>query len=156
MPHVCEYCGCQQVPAIARLTVEHDEIRAVARELSKAASTGDDLAVCAIARQLLGLLEPHVAIEERGLFPAMATEFAEHVASLEADHEHLQAMLGEVADGTAPALRVGAALAALFDHILREQDGLFPAALSVLTPNQWDALDQVRAEVTAGEHVHSA
>src|SRR5690348_17613367 len=46
-----------------------------------------------------------------------------------------------------PILR--AAVGALFTHILREQDGLFPASLSVLRPQDWERLDAVRAEVDA-------
>jgi hypothetical protein len=30
---------------------------------------------------------------------------------------------------------------------------LFPAALSVLTPQQWDVLDQARSEVTSREQI---
>ncbi|CAM5297724.1 hemerythrin domain-containing protein [Streptomyces hirsutus] len=34
----------------------------------------------------------------------------------------------------------------LRDHILKEQDGVFPAALSVLSTEQWAAVDAVRDE----------
>jgi hemerythrin-like domain-containing protein len=87
---MCEYCGCQDVPAIAQLTSEHDDIRAVGRDAARAGRTGDHPAAVVAAKRLLELLEPHTAVEERGLFPA---------------------------------------------------------TLSVLSPQQWDALDDVRAEV---------
>jgi hypothetical protein len=148
---MCEYCGCQSVAAIAQLTSEHDEIRAVAREASHGARAGDHRAAALAARQLLTLLEPHTDVEERGLFPAMAREFPEHVASLEADHQRIETVLEEFASGTTarsgwPA-RLDSAVADLFLHILREQDGLFPAALTVLTPHQWDALDDMQTAV---------
>jgi hemerythrin-like domain-containing protein len=91
---VCEYCGCQDVPAIAALTEEHDEIRAVARDASRAASRGNRGAAADAAHRLLTLLRPHTEIEEQGLFPA---------------------------------------------------------ALSVLTSSQWETLDRTRADITSGE-----
>ncbi len=148
---MCEYCGCQEVPAIAQLTVEHDEIRAVAREAGRAGHSEDHGAAVAAAQRLLELLEPHTAIEERGLFPAMAGEFAEHTSSLVADHRRIEDALADLASSTGPSKgwtgRLDTALSELFEHILREQDGLFPATLSVLTPEQWEALDEVRAQV---------
>lgn len=149
---MCEYCGCQNVPAIAALTAEHDELRAVARDAAGAARSGDRIAAAAAARRLLTLLRPHTQIEEQALFPAMAGEFAEHVASLLDDHhriEHTLAVIADPADaGVSWVQELHEALAELFTHILREQDGLFPATLSVLTPSDWDHLDQVRTQVT--------
>jgi hypothetical protein len=37
----------------------------------------------------------------------------------------------------------------LFEHILKEQDGVFPAAMSVLTPRDWERLASVRAREAA-------
>ena len=88
------------------------------------------------------LLRPHTQIEEQALFPAMAGEFAEHIASLLGDHhriEHTLAVIADPADARARwAPDLNEALAELFTHILREQDGLFPATLSVLTPADWE------------------
>jgi hypothetical protein len=39
------------------------------------------------------------------------------------------------------------ALAHLFDHILKEQDGVFPAALATLTPDDWERIGAVRRSV---------
>ena len=157
---MCEYCGCQDVPAIAALTEEHDAIRAVARDVIKTAAIGDHAAAVVRTRDLLALLGPHTTVEEHGLFPAMAHEFPEHVASLEDDHRFIEGVLGEIVEQREPGPgwdeRLIAATTRLFDHILREQDGLFPATLSVLTPEQWDELAAVRAAVTAGVPAHSA
>lgn len=148
---MCEYCGCQNVPAIAALTAEHDELRALARDAAAAARAGDRAAAAVVADRLLALLRPHTAIEERGLFPAMAREFADHVESLQDDHERIEHALAVLADPSAGAATwahdLDTALAELFTHILREQDGLFPASLSVLTPADWDALEQARTEI---------
>jgi hemerythrin-like domain-containing protein len=150
---MCEYCGCQDIPAIADLTAEHDGIRTVARDAQRAAAAGDHPAAVETAGRLRALLEPHNRIEELGLFPAMAGEFAEHTDRLVAEHRNLEEALGELTSGQ-PATpgweqRLSAALHDLFEHILREQDGLFPATLSVLTPERWDTLDEVRAAVTS-------
>lgn len=149
---MCEYCGCAEVPAIAALIAEHDEIRAVARDASRAARSGDRATAAAAAERLLSLLAPHTRIEEEGLFPVMAGEFADHVASLEADHDRIETALARAADPGCDdpdwAIALDAALADLFTHILREQDGLFPASLAVLRPADWETLDGVRVRVT--------
>lgn len=146
---MCEYCGCQQIAAIATLTAEHDQIRAVARVVDLAGRDGDYPAVRSAARQLLDLLGPHTAIEEQGLFPAMAGEFGEHVRSLEADHRQIHSVLAGLTSTCSPAVgwqrEVATVVQVLFDHILREQDGLFPATLSVLSAQDWDRLDRLIA-----------
>jgi hypothetical protein len=45
--------------------------------------------------------------------------------------------------------RLEAATRLLVEHIFREQDGLFPAALATLEPEDWDAVDKVRADLEA-------
>jgi hypothetical protein len=148
---MCEYCGCQSVPAIAELTAEHDRIREVARDLDAVAQRHDLPVATELAGRLLTLLAPHTAVEEQGLFPAMAGEFGAHVTSLTDDHRRIEQVLGDLAAGDPTdgwPLRVRAVVGELFDHILREQDGLFPAALSVLTPQQWDHLDGLRQVAT--------
>ncbi|HEU5008074.1 MAG TPA: hemerythrin domain-containing protein [Jatrophihabitantaceae bacterium] len=148
---MCEYCGCQSVPAIAELTAEHDQIREVARDLDTVAQRHDLPVAVELADRLLTLLAPHTAVEEQGLFPAIAGEFGAHVDSLQDDHRRIEQALGDLAAGD-PAdgwpLQVRAVVSELFDHILREQDGLFPAALSMLTSQQWEHLDELREELT--------
>src|SRR5688572_29682210 len=86
-----------------------------------------------------------------GLFPLMAGDFPDQVAVLEAEHRRVDAVLGEAADGTPPDRtwpdRLLATLDMLRDHILKEQDGVFPAALINLSGADWDAVDAVRARV---------
>ncbi|UXA07752.1 hemerythrin domain-containing protein [Mycobacterium sp. SMC-2] len=87
------------------------------------------------------------------MFPALAAQFPDHVAALTAEHRRIEAVLAECAHGTPtdptwPA-RLLEALRVLRDHILAEQDGVFPAALANLEPRDWDAVDAVRSGVTA-------
>ena len=51
---------------------------------------------------------------------------------------------GVPADPTWPS-RLTAALHLLRDHILKEQDGVFPAALTTLDGEAWERVEAVRA-----------
>ena len=83
------------------------------------------------------------------MFPPLAADFPDHVATLRADHRRIEAVLGEAAtttptDPTWPD-RLIAALDHLREHILKEQDGGFPAARADLDTDDWVAVDAVRA-----------
>ena len=154
MAGVCDYCGCRALDAIAILTAEHDLVVNLAGEARRAVLAGDlDLAADR-ARAVAALLEPHTVVEEGALFPAMADEFADHVTSLIGEHRAIEEVLAESVeltptDPTWPA-RLVAALWLLREHILKEEDGLFPAALAELDPAQWDEVGAIRARVGSG------
>ena len=134
---MCEYCGCQSVPAIAELTAEHDQIREVARDLDAVAQRQDLPVAVELAGRLLTLLASHTAVEERGLFPAMAGEFGAHVASLADDHRRIERVLGDLAAdlataaGAAPAQPRTSARALGFGSL----DHPFRAWLASLAPD---------------------
>lgn len=144
---MCEYCGCQAVTAIADLTAEHEAVVDLAGLAVSAVRAGDPAAAADVARRIAQVLVPHTAVEERGLFPALAGEFGAHVDRLVAEHREFEAVLEAAPDAPAWPGRLVAALARLREHILAEQDGAFPAALASLSPEQWDAVDDVRAQV---------
>ncbi|MFE7811838.1 hemerythrin domain-containing protein [Streptomyces sp. NPDC057433] len=148
---MCEYCGCQSLASIDELTREHDEVVRLISHLRPANEAGDVPRMTRVAREIEAVLGPHTRVEERGLFPAMAEDFPEQIAALEAEHRHVDEVLAQAADGgTAgdPAWpdRLMEAMAVLRDHILKEQDGVFPAALATLGTEQWAALDAVREQ----------
>jgi hemerythrin-like domain-containing protein len=148
---MCEYCGCQALPAIEELTREHDEVVTLIGDARAAHATGDVAGMAAAARRIAAVLGPHTEVEEHGLFPPLAAEFPDHIADLTAQHRHIEAVLGEAAEGTPtdpewPA-RTMAVLRELRDHILAEQDGVFPAALSTLDIEDWEAIDAIRSRV---------
>jgi hemerythrin-like domain-containing protein len=148
---MCEYCGCQSLAAIDELTREHDLVVNLIGEVRQAHGRRDIDAMAAAARRITAVLGPHTEVEEQGLFPVMAGDFPDQVVVLEAEHRRVDAVLGEAADGT-PADRAWpdrllAVLDMLRDHILKEQDGVFPAALINLSAADWDAVDAVRARV---------
>jgi hemerythrin-like domain-containing protein len=148
---MCEYCGCQALRVIADLTGEHDLVVNLIGDVRAAADGGDIVAVAGLARQIGAVLGPHTAVEERGLFPALATDFGDQVAVLEAEHRHIETVLGEAATGipTDPAwpARLLAALHLLREHILKEQDGVFPAALTTLRTGEWELIEEIRSQV---------
>ena len=148
---MCEYCGCQAVTAIDELTREHDVVVAMIGEVRAAHGEADSGRMAALARQISTVLRPHTEVEEQGLFPLLADEFPEHVAALREEHREVEAVLGAASAGTPadPAWpgRLIDTLELLRDHILKEQDGVFPAALTSLGGADWDAVDAVRARV---------
>jgi hypothetical protein len=97
------------------------------------------------------VLGPHTQVEERGLFPELAADFPDHVEALHGEHRRIETVLAEAATGV-PAdptwpQRLTAALHLLRDHVLKEQDGVFPAALTTLDGDAWERVEAVRAAV---------
>ncbi len=150
---MCEYCGCQAIEVIADLTAEHDRLCELSRDLSDAARSADLRAARTLTDSMRAILGPHTAVEESGLFPALAGEFPEQIAVLTGEHRAIDAGLAELAEG-APATgwadRVLAALGQLFEHILKEQDGVFPAALAALSSHDWNGVAAVRSAAGSG------
>lgn len=153
---MCEYCGCQSITAIGILTREHDAVVDLIGEVRSAHRDGDAAAMVEGARRIVTLLEPHTAVEEGGLFPAMADDYPDQIADLQEEHRHIEAalaqattILGTGAPPSAPGWqqRLLDALDVLRHHILKEQDGVFPAALAELSTTQWESVDAVRARV---------
>ena len=148
---MCEYCGCQQIAAIDELTREHDAIVATTALIRSRLETGRTDEVASLCRYMLAVLTPHTEVEEQGLFAAMAAEFPDHVQQLRSEHEHIHTVLTEASEAihTDPTLpdRLVEMMFLLREHILKEQDGVFPAALMSLSSEQWDDLDEIRTRV---------
>ncbi|MBS2964178.1 hemerythrin domain-containing protein [Actinocrinis puniceicyclus] len=147
--------------AIGDLTREHDLVVDVIGAARSAHLDGDVARMVQAARQIEALLEPHTRVEEDGLFPALAGEFPEQIESLEAEHRLIEPVLREAAHGVPAApdwpQRLMAVLDVLRHHILKEQDGVFPAALASLSTEEWERIDAVRARVgTALPGVHTS
>jgi hemerythrin-like domain-containing protein len=149
---MCEYCGCQQIASIAELYREHDAVVALVAQVQSALADGRSEDTVRDCNEILTILSPHTVVEEEGLFPEMTEEFPEHIEALRSDHREIEKVLGEAAGGypedpTWPS-RVLAVLFMLREHILKEQDGVFPAALIALDPEQWERIEAVRARVS--------
>jgi hemerythrin-like domain-containing protein len=139
---MCSYCGCRNIPMIAKLNAEHDTIVNSSYAL-EIAGRNDDVAAAKTAGKILGeLLHPHTEREQNGLFAEMKTNemFIEHIASLCAEHDQLDADLAAIDAGD--LTRVPALITLLNNHIDREENGLFPAALAYLDDTQWDTIQR--------------
>ncbi|HEU5426603.1 MAG TPA: hemerythrin domain-containing protein [Actinocrinis sp.] len=150
---MCEYCGCQSVPAIGELASEHERAMELAVQARAAHRDGDLAWMAHLAQRIADLLAAHFAVEEQGLFPVLEAEFPEQIAALRREHAALTAILagaGGVASWDCSwATRLLGALDLLQWHILKEQDGVFPAALATLHTADWQALDAVRDRIGA-------
>lgn len=148
---MCEYCGCQALAPIAELTGEHDLVLSLVCEVRVAREEGDVSRMAELASQIAAVLAPHTQVEEGGLFPALAADFPDQMAILEAEHQQIAAVLGEASSGPPkdPAWpdRLTVALALLRAHIHKEQDGVFPAALATLRLADWETMENIRTHV---------
>ncbi|MHB1473873.1 MAG: hemerythrin domain-containing protein [Dermatophilaceae bacterium] len=150
---MCEYCGCQQIATIAELTREHDGVVALVGQI-KASLPGQRFEdVATSCQQILDILAPHTVVEEAGLFPEMTDEFPDHIEVLRSEHREIEKVLGEATGGfpddpTWPDRLLGV-LFLLREHILKEQDGVFPAALAALDADQWERIEAVRTQLVA-------
>jgi iron-sulfur cluster repair protein YtfE (RIC family) len=112
------------------------------------------------ARKLLGEmaieLVAHWQGEETGLFRVMARDdmYAEHIDPLVREHRELDELLATVditeADGQ-QAIRD--AMFDLREHISREEDGIFPASLTALSGDEWDASIEAWHAAHPGKHM---
>ena len=148
---MCEYCGCQSLEAIELLTREHDQVTNLIGHIRVSLAAADFCSARLQCIELEALLTPHTEVEERALFPALEDEYAGHMDGLRSEHAELSAVLATVladVDGRGGwSSRLLDALAMLRLHILKEQDGVFPLALAALSAEDWQRVEQVRAEV---------
>jgi hemerythrin-like domain-containing protein len=148
---MCEYCGCQALTAIDELTREHDLVVNLIGDVRAAHTAVDVPRMADLARQIAAVLGPHTEVEEHGLFPALAPDFPDHVAALQAEHRRIESVLADAASATPTdptwPQRLVDTLGMLREHILKEQDGVFPAALANLRTADWEAIEAVRARV---------
>ena len=137
---MCSYCGCRNIPMIAMLNAEHDAIVNSSYALEIAFRDQDAASARTAGKELAELLHPHTRREQVGLFAEMKQDelFTEHVASLCAEHAELDSELEAIEAGDLAS--IPKMLTLLNNHIDREENGLFPAALAYLDDTQWDTI----------------
>jgi hemerythrin-like domain-containing protein len=148
---MCRTCGCLANTLIDELTREHDAIVGLIRAVGGQLVAGDIREVAASCRAISALLAPHIIVEEEGLFPELFRHFPERLESLTLEHRRVERVLDEAADGVPADLlwpeRLREGLGLLRGHLLKEQDGIFPAAIISLDIDQWETVGRVRQRV---------
>lgn len=130
------------MPLLRDYIGEHERALNFAGEAIRALDRGDQRRAGELLADMAQELQTHWRGEENGLFAVMAVDdlFAAHIEPLVGEHRKLDALLKSV-DISDPddQARIRAAIAELYEHISKEEDGLFPAALTSLDGEQWDA-----------------
>lgn len=146
MTPMCDHCGCRDLTPVARLMDEHDRLRELSEHIRRHLAAGEDAAARGHFVELLVVLGPHVATEERSLFPMLreSEDLTEHVDVLESEHAGLYDDVDDLDDAAVGSWRVGVLrlLHDLSEHMYKEDFGLFPAALATLDGAQWDAVSR--------------
>ena len=130
------------MPLLRDYIAEHERAINFGGEAVRAIDRGE----LARARHLLAEMATELAAhwlgEETGLFRVMSREemYAEHIAPLVREHRELAELLATVDLSTADGQQaIRDAVSDLYEHISKEEDGLFPASLTALDGVEWDA-----------------
>lgn len=156
---MCHYCGCREMPLLRDYVAEHERATNYGGEAVRALDRGEH----GRAGELLGAmaqeLRSHWLGEENGLFAVMGMNdlYAEHIAPLVREHRELEALLESV-DLSDPDDRdlVRRAVFDLREHIAKEEDGLFPASVTALDGDEWDAAMAAWREAHPGKTMISS
>lgn len=155
---MCQYCGCEEIETIGRLMADHREIQNCCGQTRRCVEAGDLAGAVEQVRALARLFLVHNAVEERALYLSMThlEEFEELTGTLYDEHDDIDEVLSvalALADSGRPERidwdGVLAAFEVLYEHIIHEDNGLFPAAAVALDPADWERCERVRAEAEA-------
>ena len=139
---MCQYCGCRDMPLLRDYIAEHERAVDHGGTAVRALDEGDYGRAGESLSAMAEELRAHWRGEEDGLFAVMSTDdlFAEHIAPLVREHRELEELLttADLTDG-GDRKRIREAIFDLREHIAKEEDGLFPASLTALDGEQWDA-----------------
>ena len=145
---MCSYCGCRSITVIGRLSEEHEHIVNHLGELRRACTTAEQGAVAQALDAFVAHLDPHTQSEERGLFHVLRRSpgFTDHVDMLHEEHVGIDALVAEVRAGDLAV--IDELVDALYDHIDKEENGLFPAAAIELDGPGWDEVEALTSVAT--------
>lgn len=138
---MCQYCGCREIPLLRDYIAEHERVINLGGGAVRAIDTGDLDRARTMLVEMAAELTTHWQGEENGIFRVMAREdmYAEYIAPLVREHRELADLLATV-DVTNPEHQqaIRDAVFDLYEHISKEEDGIFPAALTTLDGEEWD------------------
>ena len=140
---MCQYCGCREMPLLRDYTAEHERAINLGGGAVRALDAGDTAKAQNLAERMAEELRTHWRGEEAGLFTQLLAEddiFAEYIDPLVQEHRDLDAFMATM-DLSNPAdqNRFRDEVSALHEHIAKEEDSLFPASVTTLSGDQWDA-----------------
>lgn len=138
---MCSYCGCQALPVIRLLTMQHEEIINKLGEVRRAFEIGAAMECQVHAKQLAHLLATHNKLEEDGLFDALTSdeEFGESLEKLRLEHDQIDELVARIISGE---IVLTAKLEILLrNNISNEENGLFPASAVTLEGSVWDKIE---------------
>ncbi|MHC9294746.1 hemerythrin domain-containing protein [Mycobacterium sp. LTG2003] len=130
------------MPLLRDYIAEHERAVDHGREAVRALDRGEIGRARERLTAMFDELRSHWRGEENGLFSVMHREelYAQHIDPLVAEHRELAAFLETVDLSDADDQdRVRMAVEELYEHIAKEEDGLFPASLTALDGADWDA-----------------
>jgi len=139
---MCHYCGCRDLPLLRDYIAEHERATNLASEAVRAMDAGNLVHASALLAELAAELTSHWRGEEDGIFAVMQSDpvCAEHIAPLVDEHRALGSFLASVnIHDPTDQQRIRYEAAALREHIAKEEDGIFPASLTALSGDEWDA-----------------
>ena len=139
---MCHYCGCREMPLLRDYIAEHERATNSGGEAVRAIDRGDLGRARHLLAEMATELASHWQGEEAGLFRVMAREelFAEHITPLVREHRELAELLATIDIGKPEGQQaIRTAMSELYEHISKEEDGLFPASLTSLSGDEWDA-----------------
>ena len=124
---------------------EHRELMTVMATLRRAAER-PDAEVDGLLDQLQTALAHHTEREELGLFHTLREVEVppEYMGLFEHDHGHLVDL---IESARKDRQRVDDLLMSLEAHMVREETDMFPAAEQLLSPADWDAVDEAVAHL---------
>lgn len=130
------------MPLIRDYIAEHAHVLNLGGEAVRAIDRDDLDSARRLLAEMAQELRSHWRGEEDGLFKVMAREemFAQHIDPLIREHRELNELLTTV-DLARPDHQgaVRDAVEDLWEHTRKEEDGIFPAALTSLDGDEWDA-----------------
>ena len=139
---MCHYCGCRDMPLLRDYVAEHERVVNLGGAAVRALDRGDPGHASELLAAMGEELTSHWRGEEDGLFAVMRRDelYSQHIAPLVREHRELATLLASLDLSDADDQnRVRQAVDDLHGHIAKEEDGLFPASLTALGGEDWDA-----------------
>ncbi|WP_203471349.1 hemerythrin domain-containing protein [Mycolicibacterium chubuense] len=130
------------MPLLRDYIAEHERSINFGGEAVRAIDRGDFASARHSLDAMARELATHWQGDENGLFRVMARDelYAEHIAPLIVEHRELAHLLSTVDLTTTEGRQaIRDAVSDLYEHISKEEDGLFPASLTALDGDEWDA-----------------